>query len=72
MEQKQKTYKVLWGMCRATYYVVKADNEEQAIERSGFNYEPDEDWAVKTYEREYVGENCHHASTWIYEEEGNG
>ena len=34
-EPKEKTYTVLWGMCTATYYVVKAQDEDEAIERSG-------------------------------------
>ncbi len=64
---KEKTYKVLWGMCKATYYVVKAESEEQAIERSGFDYDPDENWAVKTYEDRLIPENCHYAE--VEEEE---
>ena len=28
-EPKEKTYTVLWGMCTATYYVVKAEDEEE-------------------------------------------
>ena len=54
---KEKTYTVLWGMCTATYYVVKAEDEDQAIERSGFDYDPDEDWAIETYEGDLVPEN---------------
>ena len=27
--KKEKTYTVLWGMCTATYYVVKAEDEEE-------------------------------------------
>ena len=26
---KEKTYTVLWGMCTATYYVVKAQDEDE-------------------------------------------
>ena len=48
-EPKEKTYTVLWGMCNATYYVVKAKNEDEAVDRSGYNYDPDEEWAVETY-----------------------
>jgi len=66
---KEKTYTVLWGMCKATYYVVKAENEEQAIERSGFDYEPNEDWAVETYEDGLVAENCHYAEVTCEEED---
>ena len=58
---KERTYEVLWGMCKATYYVVKAKSEEEAIERSGYNYDPDEEWAVKTYEEGLISENCHYA-----------
>ena len=58
---KEKTYEVLWGMCKATYFVVKATSEEEAIERSGYNYDPDEEWAVKTYEEGLINENCHYA-----------
>ena len=42
-EPKEKTYTVLWGMCNATYYVVKAEDEDEAVDRSGYNYDPDED-----------------------------
>ena len=66
---KDKTYKVLWGMCTATYYVVKAKDEEEAQERSGFNYDPDESWAIETYEKGFIGENCHWAETTCEEEE---
>ena len=42
-EPKEKTYTVLWGMCTATYYVVKAKDEDEAVDRSGYNYDPDEE-----------------------------
>ena len=48
-DPKEKTYTVLWGMCTATYYVVKAKDEDEAVDRSGYNYDPDEEWAVETY-----------------------
>tara|TARA_R100000406_G_scaffold48479_1_gene32601 strand:+ start:244 stop:459 length:216 start_codon:yes stop_codon:yes gene_type:complete len=67
--KKEKTYTVLWGMCTATYYVVKAENEDQAIERSGYDYEPDEDWAIETYEDGIVVENCHFAEVECNDEE---
>ena len=56
-------------MCPATYYVVKAENEDQAIERSGYDYEPDEDWAIETYEDGIVVENCHFAEVECNDEE---
>ena len=67
--KKEKTYTVLWGMGTATYYVVKAENEDQAIERSGYDYEPDEDWAIETYEDGIVVENCHFAEVECNDEE---
>ena len=57
----QKTYKVLWGMTTATYYLVKADSEDQAIERTGYDYDPDEDWAVDSWEDGYVDGSCTYA-----------
>jgi len=60
-EPKEKTYKVLWGMCFATYYEVKASSEEEAIERSGYNYDSSEEWAIDTWEDDLVAENCHYA-----------
>jgi len=68
-EPKEKTYTVLWGMCTATYYVVKAQDEDEAIERSGLDYDPDEDWAIESYEKDYVPENCHYAEVTCEEEE---
>ena len=59
--KKEKTYTVLWGMCTATYYVVKAQDEEQAYDRSGYNYDPDEDWAVDSWEDGYVDGSCTYA-----------
>ena len=47
---KEKTYKVLWGMTTATYYLVKADSEDQAIKRTGSDYDPMADWAVDSWE----------------------
>ena len=57
----QKTYKVLWGMTTATYYLVKADSEDQAIERTGYDYAPEEDWAVDSWEEGYVDGSCTYA-----------
>ena len=68
-EPKEKTFTVLWGMCTATYYVVKAKNEDEAIERSGLDYDPDEDWAIESYEQGYVPENCHYAEVTCEDEE---
>ena len=68
-EPKEKTYTVLWGMCNATYYVVKAIDEDEAVDRSGYNYDPDEDWAVETYENGLVIENCHWAETTCEDKE---
>jgi len=68
-EPKDKTYTVLWGMCTATYYVVKAQDEDEAIERSGLDYDPDEEWAIETYEKDYVPENCHYAEVTCEDEE---
>ena len=67
--KKEKTYTVLWGMCTATYYVVKAQDEDEAIERSGLDYDPDEDWAIESYEKDYVSENCHYAEVTCEDEE---
>lgn len=58
---KEKTYKVLWGMTVATYYKVKASSEEEAIERSGNDYDPDEEWAIETWEEGYVDGGCNYA-----------
>ena len=68
-EPKEKTYTVLWGMCNATYYVVKAKDEDEAVDRSGYNYDPDEEWAVGTYVNGLVIENCHWAETTCENEE---
>ena len=62
-------YYEIWGMCTATYYVVKAKDEEEAYDRSGYNYDPDEDWAIDTYEKGLVSENCHWAETICEDEE---
>ena len=67
--KKEKTFTVLWGMCTATYYVVKAEDEDQAIERSGLDYDSDEDWAIETYEKGLVPENCHYAEVTCEDEE---
>ena len=67
--KKEKTYTVLWGMCTATYYVVKAEDEDQAIDRSGLDYDPDEEWAIETYEKDYVPENCHYAEVTCEDKE---
>ena len=56
-------------MCNATYYVVKAKDEDEAVDRSGYNYDPDEEWAVETYENGLVVENCHWAETTCEDEE---
>ena len=68
-EPKEKTYTVLWGMCNATYYVVKAKDEDEAVDRSGYNYDPDEEWAVETYDNGLVIEYCHCAETTCENEE---
>ena len=68
-EPKEKTYTVLWGMCNATYYVVKAKDEDEAVEISVYNSDPDEEWAVETYENGLVVENCHWAETTCEDEE---
>ena len=67
--KKEKTYTVLWGMCTATYYVVKAKDRDEAIDRSGYDYDPDEDWAIQTYEDGLVVENCHFAEVECNDEE---
>ena len=36
---------------------------EEAYDRSGYNYDPDENWAIDTYENGLVSENCHWAET---------
>ena len=51
-EPKEKTYTVLWGMCTATYYVVNAEDEDQAIERSGFDYDPDKSYPLQLAENQ--------------------
>ena len=56
-------------MCTATYYVVKAKNRDEAIDRSGYDYDPDEDWAIQTYEDGLVVENCHFAEVECNDEE---
>ena len=68
-EPKEKTYTVPWGMCTATYYVVKAKDEDEAVDRSGYNYDSDEEWAVDRYENGLVIENCHWAETTCEDEE---
>ena len=45
------------------YYHIEAKDEDEAVDRSGYNYDPDEDWAIKTYENGLVIENCHWAET---------
>lgn len=55
---KERTYQVLWGMTVATYYKVKASSEEEAIERSGYNYDSGEDWAIDEWEDGYVDGAC--------------
>ena len=39
------------------------------IERSGLDYDPDEDWAIESYEKDYVPENCHYAEITCEDEE---
>ena len=48
-------------MTTATYYIVKADSEEEAIERTGYDYDPDEDWAIDSWEEGYVDDGCTYA-----------
>ena len=60
-EPKEKTFRVLMAETHSQYYEVKAKDEDEAIDRSGFDYDPDEDWAIQTYEGDYVPENCHYA-----------
>ena len=55
---KEKTYEVLWGMTVATYYKVKASSEEEAIERSGPDYDKDAEWAIDKWEEGYEGSAC--------------
>jgi len=55
---KEKTYQVLWGMTVATYYKVKASSEDEAIERSGCDYDEDEEWALGTWEEGYESGGC--------------
>ena len=43
--------------------------EDEAVDRSGYNYDPDEEWAVETYENGLVVENCHWAETTCEDEE---
>ena len=56
-------------MCNATYYVVKAKDEDEAVDRSGYNYDPNEEWAVETYDNGLVIESCHWAETTCEDEE---
>jgi len=65
---KEKTYKVLWGMTTATYYLVKADSEDQAIERTGYGYDSSEDWAVDSWTDGYVDGCCDYAEVEEVEE----
>ena len=58
---KEKTYQVLWGMTVATYYKVKASSEDEAIERSGYNYDSAEKWAIDKWEDGYVDGGCNYA-----------
>ena len=58
---KEKTYEVLWGMTVATYYKVKASSEDEAIERSGLDYDKDEEWAIDKWEEGYVATSCDYA-----------
>ena len=62
-----KTYEVKIPMCLVG--TVKAKNEDEAIERSGLDYDPDEDWAIESYEKDYVPENCHYAEVTCEDEE---
>tara|TARA_R100000655_G_scaffold8280_1_gene21685 strand:+ start:193 stop:612 length:420 start_codon:yes stop_codon:yes gene_type:complete len=55
---KEKTYEVLWGMTVATYYKVKASSEDEAIERSGPDYDKDAEWAIDKWEEGYEGSAC--------------
>ena len=55
--KKEKTYTVLWGMCTATYYVVKAEDEDQAVERA-YDYDEDKSWALGTWD-EGVNDQSH-------------
>ena len=36
---------------------------------NGFDYDPDEEWAIQTYEGDYVPENCHYADITCEDEE---
>ena len=59
---KEKTYEVLWGMTVATYYKVKASSQDEAIERSGPDYDKDAEWAIDKWEEGYEGSACAYAN----------
>ena len=62
IKPKEKTYQVLWGMTVATYYKVKASSEDEAIERSGLDYDKDEEWAIDKWEEGYEGSACSYST----------
>ena len=58
----QQTFRIcltdIWEeICKEQYF------EDEAYDRSGYNYDPDENWAIDTYENGLVSENCHWAET---------
>ena len=59
---KERTYEVLWGMTVATYYKVKASSEDEAIERSGPDYDKDAEWAIDKWEEGYEGSACSYSN----------
>ena len=64
-----KTYQIKWFGTIYKTVELQATNEDEAIERSGLDYDPDEDWAIETYEKDYVPENCHYAEVTCEDEE---
>ena len=65
IKEKKIAYAFFHG-CRVDF---KYKDEDEAIERSGFDYNPDEEWAIETYEKGLVPENCHYAEVTCEDEE---
>ena len=61
----QQTFKI----CITYIWDDICKDEDEAYDRSGYNYDPDADWAIDTYENGLVSENCHWAETTCEDEE---
>ena len=54
---KEKTFRVLMAETHSQYYEVKAEDEDQAVERA-YSYDEDKYWALETWD-EGVNDQVH-------------